>query len=166
MTTTVGAPEVLSIGELSAETGLSAHTLRFYEQENLFVNPVSRDGAGRRVFRRSDVQWLHLVTRLRDSGMALSDIAHYALLVRQGEGNEQERLDLLREHQERVQAQMDRLIASMTAISLKVELYENALAGGTTARAWTNEDGDCVVPAPPVRSGRQQPPKYTGRGAS
>jgi DNA-binding transcriptional MerR regulator len=160
--TTVQIDE-LSIGELSAETGLSAHTLRFYEQEQLFVNPVARDSSGRRSYRRSDVQWLHLVTRLRDSGMALADIALYAELVRQGEGNEKERLDLLREHQEKVQAQMDRLSASMTAISLKVDLYEQALAGGTTSSPWLGEDGACVVPPPPERSGRQQPPRYRGR---
>lgn len=158
MTTTPIAAGILSIGELSAATGLSAHTLRFYEQEQLFVNPVARDSSGRRVYPRAAVTWLHLVTRLRDSGLALADIAHYAALVRQGEGNEQERLDLLREHQEQVQAQLDRLTASMAAISLKVELYEQALAGGTPQSPWTDAAGDCVVPAPPVRSGRQHPP--------
>lgn len=154
--------DALSIGDLSSETGLSAHTLRFYEQERLFVNPVARDSTGRRVYRRADVQWLHLVTRLRDSGMPLADIALYADLVRQGEGNEQQRLNLLREHQERVQAQMDRLSASMDAISMKVDLYEQALAGGTTSSAWVGENGDCMVPPPPERSGRPQPPRYRG----
>ena len=162
VTTTASAPDVLSIGELSTQTGLSAHTLRFYEQEDLFVNQVGRDSTGRRVFRRSDIEWLLLVTRLRDSGMPLADIALYAGLVRQGEGNEQQRLDLLREHQERVQAQMDRLTASVAAISRKVDLSEEALAGGRPSSAWMDEDGECVVPAPPVRSGRQKPPKYMG----
>ncbi len=158
MTTSPIVTDVLSIGELSAETGLSAHTLRFYEQERLFVGPVARDSSGRRVYRRADISWLHLVTRLRDSGMALSDIAHYAELVAQGEGNEQQRLDLLREHQERVQEQMQRLAASMDAITLKVELYEQALAGGNPQNPWIGDQGECVVPAPPVRSGRQHPP--------
>ncbi|MCE0540515.1 MerR family transcriptional regulator [Kineosporia rhizophila] len=163
MTTTA---EAMSIGELSAETGLSAHTLRFYEQENLFVNPVARDSTGRRVYGRSDVQWLQLLTRLRDSGMPLADLARYTELVRAGEGNEQQRIELLREHQDKVRRQMDRLAASLEAVSRKVELYESALAGGHPDRPWQDGEGDCVVPAPPVRSGRQQPPKFTGHARS
>ncbi|MBT0768386.1 MerR family transcriptional regulator [Kineosporia sp. J2-2] len=178
----------LSIGDLSAATGLSAHTLRFYEQENLFVRPVARDGAGRRVYRAEDAQWLVLVTRLRDSGMALAVIAHYAALVREGEGTEKERLGLLREHQQRVQAEMDRLAAGLTAVTRKIDLYERALAGegalpggaagdavegagggavnhgvDVAERAWTGLDGECLVPAPPARAGRQLPPDRSRR---
>ncbi|GLY29407.1 MerR family transcriptional regulator [Kineosporia sp. NBRC 101731] len=165
MTTTSAAPasDVLSIGEISAQTGLSAHTLRFYEQENLFVNPVARDGSGRRVYGRQDVQWLLLATRLRDSGMPLAEIARYAALVRAGAGNEQERLALLREHQGAVRAQMERLAASLDAVSLKISLYEGALAEGDPQNPWAQEGQDCAVPAPPVRSGRQQPPHPSRR---
>jgi len=50
----------LTIGEVSALTGLPTHTLRFYEQEGLFFAPVRRDTAGRRVFtteRKSVSSW-------------------------------------------------------------------------------------------------------------
>ncbi|GAA3599255.1 MerR family transcriptional regulator [Kineosporia mesophila] len=155
--------DVLSIGEISAQTGLSAHTLRFYEQENLFVNPVARDGAGRRVYGSQDVQWLLLATRLRDSGMPLAEIARYAGLVRAGAGNEQERLDLLREHQDHVRAQMERLSASLDAVTAKISLYEIALVDGDPQNPWSDGVQDCVVPAPPVRAGRQQPPHPSRR---
>nr|WP_269329935.1 MerR family transcriptional regulator [Kineosporia babensis] len=147
---------------MSAETGLSAHTLRFYEQENLFLNEVSRDSVGRRVYRRADVLWLHLLTRLRDSGMPLADIARYADLVRAGAGNERQRLDLLREHREKMQAEMARLTASMEAVAQKITLYESALAEGKPEQPWQDDQGDCMVVPPPERSGRQQPPRYTG----
>jgi DNA-binding transcriptional MerR regulator len=81
------APEtMLTIGEVSAQIGLSAHTLRFYEQEGLFE--ARRNAAGRRVFTGQDVGWLKVCTKLRSSGMSLPDIRRYAELARQGSGNE------------------------------------------------------------------------------
>ena len=55
---------------------------------------------------REDLAWLDICSNLRASGMPLTGIRRYAELVRQGPGNEQERLDLLREHRERVTAQI------------------------------------------------------------
>ena len=46
MTTTTAG---LSIGEVARRTGLSAHTVRFYEREGLMADPVERV-SGRRVF--------------------------------------------------------------------------------------------------------------------
>lgn len=45
----------LTLGEISALTGLTSHTLRFYEQEGLGFAPVRRDTAGRRVFTTQEV---------------------------------------------------------------------------------------------------------------
>ena len=59
MTTT--AENTLSIGEVSALTGLTTHTLRFYEQEGLFAAPVRRNAAGRRVFTADEVEWAESV---------------------------------------------------------------------------------------------------------
>ena len=66
----------LSIGEVSTLTGLTTHTLRFYEQERLFRAPVRRDSAGRRVFTQDEVEWLRVCVKLRESGMPLPEIEH------------------------------------------------------------------------------------------
>jgi hypothetical protein len=47
-----------SIGQVSELTGLTTHTVRFYEQEGLFFAPVRRNAAGRRVFTAEEVEWL------------------------------------------------------------------------------------------------------------
>lgn len=39
----------LSIGQVAERTGLSVHTLRFYEHEGIFANPLRRGPGGRRV---------------------------------------------------------------------------------------------------------------------
>lgn len=119
----------LSIGQVAERTGLSVHALRFYEREGLLVNPVRRDGAGRRVYGDDDVDWLNLCIILRASGMPVPAIRRYTELFCEGSGNEKERLALLREHRDRVLAQMERLHRCLDLISYKVHVYEDVLAG-------------------------------------
>ena len=74
-----------SIGEAAEKCGLSQHTLRWYERIGL-LGPVARDANGRRRFSDGDLDWLDLITRLRETGMPVSDMQRYAELVRSGAG--------------------------------------------------------------------------------
>jgi DNA-binding transcriptional MerR regulator len=121
---------MLSIGQVAERTGLSVHALRFYEREGILAHPVERESNGRRVYSDADVDWLILCTRLRASGMPLPAIRKYADLVRQGLGNEKDRLTLLREHRDRVLGQLAELEQCLGIISKKIEWYEEALAEG------------------------------------
>ncbi len=125
-----GGKENLTIGQVAERTGLSVHALRFYEQEGVLVNPVRRDSAGRRVYTEHDVDWLNLCIVLRTSGMPLPEIRRYTDLARQGTGNEQQRIDLLRLHQDRVTAQRKQLDQCLDLITFKVLVYEDILDGG------------------------------------
>lgn len=133
------APQTLpgmSIGQAAARTGLSIHALRFYEREGLLASTVRRTADGRRRYSEEDLEWLELCVKLRTSGMPLAAIRRYAELVRQGSGNEENRLTILREHQQRVTAQIAALTACLETISFKVKLYEEALATGATDPVW------------------------------
>ena len=57
------------------------------------------------MYTEDDVDWLTLCTILRGADMPLDDIRNYTRLVRAGDGNEPEHLELLRRHEERVGAQ-------------------------------------------------------------
>lgn len=127
----------LSIGQVSERTGLSVHALRFYEREGLLAHPVRREGNGRRVYSEDDVEWLAICTNLRASGMPLTTIRRYAELVRQGPGNEEERLELLRDHQEYVAARIRELTKAKALIRYKVMVYEEHLAKGTADTLWS-----------------------------
>jgi DNA-binding transcriptional MerR regulator len=129
------------IGEVAVRTGLSVHALRFYEREGLFAGSIVRDGGGRRVYSDDDIEWVELCARLRESGMPLEAIRTYADLVRQGPGNEPDRLALLRAHQDRIEAQMEALSIGLSMISYKVRVYEKRLAEGTASDLWTGRAG-------------------------
>ncbi|WP_327034136.1 MerR family transcriptional regulator [Micromonospora ureilytica] len=117
----------LSIGQVAERTGLSVHALRFYEQQGVFVSPVRRGPGGRRSYTEDDVDWLHVCIILRASGMPLPVLRRYADLVREGAGNEEERLALLREHHGQVTTQLGRLTQCLDLITFKVGVYEDLL---------------------------------------
>ena len=102
--------------------------LRFYEREGILASPVQRGPGGRRAYTEDDVEWLNLCIILRGSGMPLTAIRGYTELVRQGAGNEQERLALLRRHRDNVTAQIGELNRCLDIIGFKVGVYEDILA--------------------------------------
>jgi DNA-binding transcriptional MerR regulator len=112
----------LTVGEAAAKVGLSAHTLRWYEQEGL-VAPVGRDGAGRRRYDNDDLDWLLLLTRLRTTGMSVRDMRRYAELARRGPQTLTDRLRLFEEHKARVLDRIADLQRDLEAINVKIEIY-------------------------------------------
>ena len=82
----------LSIAEAAERTGLTAHTLRYYERDGLLLHSVERAPSGHRRYTDEDLRWIQMVTRLRATGMPIRDVRRYAALVRDGHGNEAERL--------------------------------------------------------------------------
>lgn len=121
-----------TIAEAAELTGLSAHTLRYYEDEKLLIEGVPRAANGHRRYSERELGWIDLVSRLRVTGMPIQAIRDYADLVRQGEGNEVERLELLRLHRERVQAQVIEAETHLSAIDHKIRIYESRNQSRTT----------------------------------
>ena len=65
-----------SIGQVAKISGLTAHTLRFYEKEGLLPF-VQKTSSGLRVFSDNDIGWLQLLECLQGVGMPLPDINQY-----------------------------------------------------------------------------------------
>src|SRR5690349_1245444 len=61
---------VLTIQETSATTGLSVHTLRYYERIGL-IHPISRSTSRHRRYREEDLRWIEFLLRLRATGMPI-----------------------------------------------------------------------------------------------
>ncbi len=124
---TPGPPAGRSIAEAAEQTGLSADTLRYYERDGLMLRAVPRSSSGHRLYAEHDLDWIRLITKLRSTGMPIRDVRRYADLVRAGDGNEQERLDLLRAHRQVVLVRLAEVQDHLGAIDYKIGLYEDRL---------------------------------------
>lgn len=120
----------LSIGALARHCGLSTHTLRYYESEGV-LRPALRATNGHRRYREDDVQWIAFVLRLKQTGMPLQEIRHYADLRAQGGATMQARLSLLAQHRERLAREIEALSASAEALDAKMDLYRQQIAAAT-----------------------------------
>jgi DNA-binding transcriptional MerR regulator len=119
---TIAPAEELTISDVAEATGLTNHTLRYYERAGLLL-AVQRNGSGHRRYSAQDVDWVVTVTRLRATGMPIRLIHRYAELVREGEGNEAERLALLEAHRAEVVAKIGELQQNLELIDYKLGLY-------------------------------------------
>ena len=117
----------LSISEAARATGLSAHTLRYYERTGLMLDPVDRTESTHRRYSERDIDWVVLLTRMRKTGMPIRLVRRYAELVREGDGNEDERLALLEEHRRGVLQQLEEVASNLEAIDTKIRIYRERI---------------------------------------
>lgn len=114
-------PGRVSIAEAAEVTGLTAHTLRYYERIGLVR--VGRDAAGHRSYDRHALGRVVFITRLRLSDMPISTISHYLDLVEQGEHTAPQRLALMEEHRAMIQRQLRDLQAALAVTDYKITRY-------------------------------------------
>jgi DNA-binding transcriptional MerR regulator len=114
----------LTIAEVAALCGLSAHTLRYYERIGL-LDPVARVHGGQRRYDAHDLAWLAFVQRLRATGMPIRDMQRFAELRRQGESTIAERRALLEEHRDEVLEQIRELQRDLAAVTDKISQYQH-----------------------------------------
>ncbi len=112
-----------TISETADITGLSAHTLRYYERIGL-LDAVPRGPDGRRRFQNADLAWLGFLTRLRTTGMSIRGMQQFAELRRIGDSTAPARLELLREHRDIVRHRISELIDCVHALDAKIAHYE------------------------------------------
>ena len=115
-----------SIREVSEKTGLSAHTLRYYEKEGL-LSGVERTSGGFRQYTDSDLETLWLIRCLKNTGMRLQEITRFVKLAREGDRTLREQVALLREHRESVIARMEEIQSYLEQVTRKLDDYSEKL---------------------------------------
>ena len=117
----------LTIQEVTRATGLSAHTLRYYERIGL-IHPIEREENTRRRYSADDVGWIDFLLKLRATGMSIKDMQKYAELQRQGDASLSERVEMLKSLRDKVEARMDELNEHLKLIYYKIEIYQKIAA--------------------------------------
>ncbi|HZS76134.1 MAG TPA: MerR family transcriptional regulator [Ktedonobacteraceae bacterium] len=108
-----------TIQQVAQLTGLSIDTLRYYERIGL-IEPVNRASSGHRRYTRKDIDWIGLLIDLRETGMPLAEMLHFAELRRQGDATAHERLLLLEQHQRSLEQQIQKLERHKAALQQKI----------------------------------------------
>lgn len=98
-----------TIGQAAEETGLSIHTLRYYEKEGI-LPVIKRNESGMRVYEKADIEWLKFACCLRETGMTIVEMKEFARLTLQGDETINERMDRLHNQKARVKSQVDQLV--------------------------------------------------------
>ncbi|MDH6110403.1 DNA-binding transcriptional MerR regulator [Kitasatospora sp. MAP12-15] len=111
-----------SISEVAAVSGLTAHTLRWYERIGL-LDPVDRSHSGQRRYCDADLSRLEFLGKLRLTGMSVADMLRYVELARAGDQTMEARRELLLAHREEVRQKISDLHATLAVLDYKIDLY-------------------------------------------
>ena len=112
---------MLKIGELSEQTGLSAHTLRYYEKHGL-INASTRSEAGYRFYTDSDVRRVQFVKTARNTGFSLDDIGQLlSIRVDKQSHSCQEVTDITQKKLDQVNAKLVELQSMQHTLELLLE---------------------------------------------
>jgi DNA-binding transcriptional MerR regulator len=128
---------VFTIAEVAERTGLTAHTLRYYERAGL-LDPPERGSNGHRRYSERDLGMLGILTRLKATGMSIQEMRRYAELCRTGEDSYDERRVLLEAHRQQVLDRIAALQVDLEHIERKIKIYAEggrAAAGPATTDA-------------------------------
>lgn len=115
----------MKIGDLARQSGLSAHTLRYYERIGLLPY-ADRDRSGQRNYDASILFWIAFLGRLKTTGMPIRDMLRYAELVDRGDETFGQRRELLAAHRERVRSDLAELNACLHVLDNKIAFYAKA----------------------------------------
>lgn len=113
----------LTIQQVADATGLSVHTLRYYERNGL-IEPIDRAANGHRRYSEQNIAWIEFLTKLRTTGMPIRQMQQFAALVRERPDEVQERRILLEIHRSAVQKRMDELSRHLAVIDWKIQHYQ------------------------------------------
>ena len=115
-----------TIQDVSKKTGLSAHTLRYYEKEGL-LSHVERTTGGFRQYTDEDMEALGLICCLKNTGMSLQEITRFVSLTHEGDQTLRERVELLRGHRENVIARMEEMQKYLEKVTWKLNFFSEKL---------------------------------------
>lgn len=112
-----------TIQQVTEITGLSSHTLRYYEKIGL-IRSIERDANRYRMYSEIDLEWLRFLIRLRDTGMPIRRMQYFAELRYRGEETITERRQLLDLHKKEIMEQITQLNETLEVLEQKTDYYK------------------------------------------
>ncbi|MEO0561462.1 MAG: MerR family transcriptional regulator [Chloroflexota bacterium] len=110
-----------TIQQAAEATGVSAHTLRYYERIGLLK--IARAANGHRRYTDDDLGWVRFIMLLRSTDMPLDDIATFVKLEKEGEDTITKRRIMLEQHRVKLNKHIADLQTCLVALSTKIGYY-------------------------------------------
>ncbi len=111
-----------SMKQVSQMTGLTPHTLRYYEKEGLLPD-VHRTLSGIRRFSQEDIDGLGLICCLKSTGMSIKQIREFVELSMQGDCTLKSRCDMLRLHKCHVEEEISQMQQHLQKVTHKIAYF-------------------------------------------
>lgn len=124
----------MKIGDLAKLTGLTTHTLRYYERIGLLPR-VFRGSSKQREYDDTILPWIEFVGHLRTTGMPIRDMLRYASLRSKGAESEAERRAILVRHRQHLRRHVAELQACVSVLDGKIAGYGDHLRTENTDEA-------------------------------
>ncbi|MEU0882230.1 MerR family transcriptional regulator [Lentzea sp. NPDC005914] len=119
--TTTSATATMKIGELARLTGVSARSLRYYEQQGLMHS--TRSTGGQRHYAATEVARVEMIRRLFDAGLNSKVIARLLPCVDSDDGEiAEDAFTTMRGERDRLTADIGRLVEARSALDELIEL--------------------------------------------
>ena len=114
-------------------TGLSEHTLRYYDKEGLLPG-LARDGVGRRVFSEEDLFNIRTIRALREMGVPIARIRDF---IEAGRGAQAaaKRAEIIEERTARAKAEIEALKEQIKLLARAAEYCRGTQAKGAALAA-------------------------------
>jgi len=124
-----------TIDEAAARTGLSKHTLRYYEREGLLPR-VAKAASGHRRYSDDDLGWVRMLQLLRSTGMPIREVKEFVRLTWAGDHTIPQRVEVLTAYRAALVERMAQDVEHLAHLNSKIEYYGGVIA----ARDITPED--------------------------
>jgi DNA-binding transcriptional MerR regulator len=108
--------------QVAEETGLSIHTLRYYEQIGL-IDGIERDENGYRQYSESDIAWFQAISYFRAMGMSIREMQQFLILHNSGDSTK--RREFVETYRGKVIDRMKELEKTLEKIDYKINFFKN-----------------------------------------
>jgi DNA-binding transcriptional MerR regulator len=112
----------ITIEDAADRTGVTRHTLRYYERIGL-LEPIGRTASGHRRYTDADLGSIIFLTLLRETGMPIQEMQQFVALTREGEHTIAARVEVLTDHRAELLSTLERLSGHLTALERKIGIY-------------------------------------------
>lgn len=112
----------MKIAEVSQKFNLTTDTLRYYEKVGL-IEPVKRSKSGVRDYTEKDLDRIVFVKCMRQAGLSIESIQTYIELYKLGDSTLENRLDILLNERDKIEATIFNLQGTLDYLNHKIDRY-------------------------------------------